>query len=157
MDPLLSIGIGIGVLAGVWTQVSALLALPTWIAFISWAAFYAAGGKTQGLLKVLPTTLSGVLWGFLMVQLGGLIGGTVGLAIAIAVLAVLMVVQAKWSVLAFVPGAFAGAASYFGSGLQWRETVICLVVGALAGWLSEAAATWLQGLGRRRAEAEPAA
>ena len=151
MDPLLAIGIGIGLLAGLWTQASATLELPTWIAFIPWALFFAAGGGRGGLIKVIPSTLSGVLWGMAMIWLGGVLGGTLGLSVSIGVLAVLMCVQAKLSLLSFIPGAFAGAASYFGSGLNVKGTVIALIAGALLGWVSEFIGGRLTALGRPKA------
>ena len=52
----------VGVLAGLWTQVSVELGLITWVAFVSWATFFAAGGGREGLTKGLAANLSGVAW-----------------------------------------------------------------------------------------------
>ena len=60
VKPLLGIGISVGVLAGIWTYASAELALITWVAFVAWACFFAAGGGTTGLLPVATTMLSAV-------------------------------------------------------------------------------------------------
>ena len=48
-----------------------------------------------------------------------------------------MCVQARWSVLGFIPGAFAGCAAYFGTSFDAAGTSLALVAGACLGWLSE--------------------
>ena len=63
MKPLITIGITAGILAGLWTQFSTPFGLITWVGFLSWACFFAAGGKRDGLLKTIPANLTGVLWG----------------------------------------------------------------------------------------------
>jgi hypothetical protein len=137
MKPLVIIGITAGILAGLWTQFSTPLGLITWVGFLSWACFFAAGGKRAGLLKTIPANLSGVLWG--AVILWGAanlpIPGALGISVAIAAFA--MCVQARWSVLGFIPGAFAGCAAYFGTTFDAAGTCLALIAGACLGWLSE--------------------
>lgn len=137
MNPYLAVGITIGVLAGAWTEFSSAVGLVTWIAFVSWACFFAAGAKLGGLVKTVPSTISGAVYGWLIVWAAGAVGGWPGaLAVAVAVGAFLMCVQANWSVLSFIPGAFAGAACLFGAGGDLVATLIPLVAGAALGWLS---------------------
>lgn len=49
-----------------------------------------------------------------------------------------MCVQARWAPLSFIPGAFIGAACYFGNSTVWESTLISLVVGAVLAYASEA-------------------
>jgi hypothetical protein len=134
-----SLGITIGILAGIWTQLSTMLGLYTWVAFIAWACFFAAGGGRTGFLKTIPSNLSGLVWGWLIVWGAGAVGGWTGaLAVAVAIGAFMMCIQANWSVLTFIPGAFAGTAVFFGTGGDWSGAGIALIAGAvlalLSGW-----------------------
>ena len=148
MNLLLSLGISIGVLAGVWTAMSVVLGWSTWCGFAAWATFYAAGGKEEGLKKAILSNLSGVLWGIVMIQITNILtpmlGGTAALSIGVAIGAFAMCLQANISLLAFIPGAFIGAAIYFGSG-DAVTAVIGLVSGALFGYVSEKGSNLLMG------------
>jgi hypothetical protein len=66
MKGLLGIAVSVGVLAGVWTYASVELALVTWVAFVAWACFFAAGGGTTGLAKGLAANAAGVFWGWVI-------------------------------------------------------------------------------------------
>lgn len=154
MDPLLAIGISVGILAGLWGQFSGDLGLITWVAFVAWAMFYAAGGKRAGYLKTVPTNMVGVLWGWLMVWFAGVLGFTGALGIAVGIGAFAMVVQAKIPWLSFIPGAFAGTSCYFGTGGDWQGTVIGLLLGASLGWLSEAGGGWIAKIGAKPVAAQ---
>lgn len=137
MNPYVAVGITIGVLAGIWTEVSISFGLITWVAFAAWACFFAAGAKRQGFFKTVPSNLSGVIWGWLIVWAAGAIGGWPGaLAISVVIGAFFMCAQANWSVLSFIPGTFVGAACFFGTNGDWLGTTIALVSGACLAWLS---------------------
>lgn len=151
MNAYVAVGITIGVLAGLWTWASVSGGLITWVAFVSWALFFAAGGGFAAVRKVVPTVVTGVIYGTLLLAIVGMAGGPVVLPVGIAVIAFLMCVQANWSVLAFIPGAFAGCAALFGGAGDWLGVSIALICGALLGWFSEAAAT---ALNRPRADQE---
>ncbi len=146
MKGLLGIGISVGVLAGLWTYVSVELALVTWVAFIAWACFFAAGGGTTGLRKGLAANLSGVFWGYLISLALKLDGSTLVLALLVTVVGFILCVQAAWPVLSFIPGAFAGTAVFFGTSFNLTGTVLALVIGAALGLVSELAAGRIQAL-----------
>lgn len=146
MKNYLGIGISIGVLAGVWTALSTnivMTSMPliTWVGFAAWACYFAAGAGVSGLTKAVATNLSGAAYAWLAVAFVGAAAFNGNLAIAVGVIALLMCLQASISVLSFIPGAFIGAASYFGTTLSFWPTVVALVIGALfgfaSGWLGE--------------------
>ncbi|MGW4059806.1 DUF1097 domain-containing protein [Amycolatopsis sp. NPDC004747] len=144
MRALTATGITVGLLAGLWTWVSELTGLPTWVAVVSWAAFFAAGGKGTGLVKTAAAGVSGIAWGWLGVLGAGLLGGWAGaLPVAVAVIAFAMCVQAGWAPLSFIPAAFLGAASLFGTGVDVLTTAVAFVIGVGLGIASEWAAAQL--------------
>ncbi len=170
MKRLLALGISIGVLAGLLTWVGFSLpgaatapVLLVWVGFAAWALFYAAGGGTGGLGKTVASTLSGVVWGWLIVQAAtaAMAGNAAVLGVAVAVGAFGMCVQAAWKPLAFIPGAFVGAACFFGAGATGAAVVaaaLSLVVGAVLAFASEKGADVIEPLlGRKPAPATPAA
>ena len=151
MNLLIALGLSIGILAGAWVQVGSALGLPVWIGVISWACFYAVGGKKEGLLKTITSNLSGVLWGFVIVLILKALGTfPIALGLAIAIGCFIMVIQANIKVLSFIPGAFAGTAAYFGSNYDWKNTAICLVIGALLAFLSQIIGTALSNIGKNK-------
>ena len=144
MDLLLALGISIGVLIAGWTYVAlGPGALPVWAGIVAWGCFFAAGGKMTGLTKTIASNLSGVLWAFLALQAATRFGGgsTVAISVAVGVIALIMVMQSRVSLLSFIPGAFLGAATavsvVVGANGTWTKTIIALVVGAVLGYLSE--------------------
>jgi hypothetical protein len=147
MDVLVALAVSIGVLIAAWTYVAlGPAALPVWAGIVSWGCFFAAGGKTAGLTKTIASNLSGVFWAFLALQAANSLGaGNLPiLSVCVGLAALFMVLQAKISVLSFIPGAFLGAATavsvVVGASGTWTRTIIALVVGALLGYLSEALA-----------------
>lgn len=148
MSFLVAVGITVGILAGLWTAVSVSFGLITFAGFLSWASFYAAGGKVNGLKTSLILNFSGVVWGFLIVKLAGLLGSfagdIIGLGIAVAIGAAGMCWQAKLSWLGFIPGAFIGCSAFFAANFDFMGAVIGLVCGAILGYISEVAALALQ-------------
>lgn len=147
MKRLIALGISIGVLAGLWTVFA--LSVPAiggyaapfivWIGFAAWAVFYAAGGRLPGLTKTLGSTISGLLWGFALLWAATRIseGSAVVLGVFVALAAFGMCVQATVPLLAFIPGAFIGAAAYFGNAGVFWSTLLSLLAGALLAYASE--------------------
>lgn len=136
MKPYIGVGIAVGALAGLWTQVSTELGLITWVAFVAWACFFAAGGNRTGFSRGLAANLSGVIYGWLVALLTTWVQFPGVLAVAVALAALAMCLQAGWAPLSFIPGAFAGTAVFFGTQLSLWPTVIALIIGAGLGWAS---------------------
>lgn len=157
MNPYAAVGITIGLLAGIWTWASGMLGLITWVAFVTWALFFAVGGKGAGIAKVVPPALTGVVYGAIVVALATAMPGSAAwiVPVGVAVIAFLMCLQANWSVLAFIPAAFAGCAALFGGAGDWLGVAVALILGAGFGWLSEWTAGFLT-RPRRAAQEIPA-
>lgn len=151
MDALVALGLSIGILIAGWTYLAlGVAALPVWAGIIAWGCFFAAGGKTEGLLKTIASNLSGVFWAFLALYLWHNMGeGVPLLSLLVGVAAFIMVIQAKVPALGFIPGAFLGAATavgvVVGANGTWVNTIIALVAGALLGYLSEMLAGAISG------------
>lgn len=146
MKRLIALGISIGVLAGLFTwfagTVTAIGGWKTpfvvWVGFAAWACFYAAGGRRAGLEKTLASNVAGAVWGWLIVTaVAHTSSSAVVLGAFVAVAAFAMCVQAAWAPLGFIPGAFVGAASFFGTGALFWSTVVSLVLGGLLAFASE--------------------
>jgi hypothetical protein len=157
MDALVALALSIGILIAGWTYVAlGPGALPVWAGIVAWGCFFAAGGKTEGLLKTLASNISGVFWAFLALTAWNQFGGGLPvLSVLVGVAAVFMVLQAKVPTLAFIPGAFLGAATtvsvVVGANGTYPKTIIALVAGALLGYLSEMLAGALTGTKRAAA------
>ncbi|HWQ77897.1 MAG TPA: DUF1097 domain-containing protein [Anaerovoracaceae bacterium] len=157
MSFFVAAGISVGVLAGIYAQWCGLLGLLTWAGFVSWACFYAAGGKVEGLKKTLLANLSGVFWAWIIVLLAGLMGSfPLALGVAVVIGAFFMCAQAHISLLAFIPGSFAGCATTFGANLDYRAAALSLIAGALLGYLSEIIAVWLVKISTKKTEEKKA-
>lgn len=144
MDTLTALGVSIGVLIAVWTYLAVgVIALPVWVGIVTWGAFFAAGGKTEGLMKTIAASLSGLVWAFIAIVVSAKLGGgTLVLAILVGVVAFAMVIQARVPMLSFIPGAFVGAAATVGAGAttdiaSLGKIGIALIAGAVFGYLSE--------------------
>lgn len=134
MNALLATGIVAGLLAAVLGEVGGAVGMLTWVAFISCACTFAAGGGNTGFIKTMTSTIFGLLGGWSIVSLSGILPIPFALGISIFIVVAIMCVSANWSVLSFVPGMFA-VALVFLSGIYFVDTLIGLVVGAILGWL----------------------
>lgn len=149
MDYLTSVAITIGILTGLWSGIGLNYGLIIWIGFVSWACYFASGTKVEGLTKTLAANLVGAFWAFIAIQ-GFTLLNKQGMALPVAVgitvgiVCAIMVLEARISILSFIPGAFAGAAAFFGGNVfesaSWTAVVIALIAGALLGYISDVAA-----------------
>lgn len=136
MKNYIGVAVSVGVLAGIWTQLSVELGLITWVGFVAWACFFAAGGGATGFVRALAALVTGVVYGWLVSMLLTYAPFPGALAVGIAVVAAAMCLQAGWAPLSFIPGAFLGTAVFFGTNLALTPTIVALVAGAGLGWLS---------------------
>lgn len=162
MKAYIGIGASIGVLAGIWTQISSMTGLMTWVAFIAWALYFATGTKMNGVRTTLASTLSGVFWAWLTVLTLGAVTFPGALAVLVGILALVLCLQAAVPVLAFIPGSFIGAALYFGTlgadpaPAVWT-TAITLVIGVAFAFASDVIGARIQSVVDGRGRPQPAA
>lgn len=133
---VVALALSIGILAGIWTYASGLLALLTWPAFIGWACFFATGGDVKSIPKAGAPVISGVILGWIGVKIAPVFGATLGVPIAITIIAIVMVLMIKIKGFEFAPGQFAGAATFFGAGADFVSALTPLIIGVLLGYLS---------------------
>ena len=151
MDSQTALATSSGVVIAIWMYLSLAVIpdLSPWIGVAGFGCFFAAGGKVPGFQKAALTSLTGLLYVWVMMQLLPRFGGTTLVyAILVAVVAFLMVVQSKVPQLAFIPGAFVGAAVTIGdgAGMDLNHVVyvgLSLVIGAALGFAAETAAASL--------------
>lgn len=144
MKNFLGVGISVGLLAGLWTQVSIELALITWVAFVAWACYFATGGGRSGFVHGLAANVAGALWGYAASLVLERATFTGAVALAVTAVAFILCLQAAVDLLSFIPGAFAGTAVFFGTSFDLTGTLVALVLGACLGWLSDVAAQRIQ-------------
>lgn len=138
MKPLHATAFSVALLVGVWVYLSVGLPnlhLIPWIGFVAWAAFFAAGGERAGIAKAAVAGLTGMILTFitlLTVQFSG--GGISTLVVSVTLLALVLVAMADVPALAFTPGAFLGAACFFGSSSKLDFSALAV------------AATWAAGI-----------
>ncbi|MDO9315254.1 MAG: DUF1097 domain-containing protein [Burkholderiaceae bacterium] len=150
MNALNAISLSVGLWVGIWCFATLGFLEPqvmTWITFLTWASFFAAGGGKVGLTKSIASAFAGTLISAAVVWLNGYLGGGVqgfGLLIFSALLALLgwsLCQLSKIDLFSFIPGAFIGAASFFGAGapldakLGW--VLVSIICGAVMGLVSE--------------------
>lgn len=147
MRALLPVSISIGILCGLWFQVTVWVPwLAAWVGYAAWASFYYAGGDTPALGKSFAANLAGMLQGavffWLWTQLGDSNMGL--LSVIIGVYCFIMTMQGAFGLLSAIPGQFVGGAVFFGNlALQGGEiwatllhTAVCMLIGNCAGLLS---------------------
>lgn len=167
MSLFVALGISIGVLAGILCIICDLLAgtgmtaimIAAWPGFVAWALYFAIGGNAKGMVKVMCANTAGIIVSMLIVLLAGALsfmGGTMSLAIAVVIGAFIMCVEAHWSPLSFIPGAFCGCAAAFGFGVgtDISLAIACLLsmfAGAILGHLSN---IWGTAMAKKEKEKE---
>lgn len=147
MMALLPVSISIGILCGLWFQVTVWAPwLVAWVGYAAWASFYYAGGDAEALPKSIAANFAGMIQGalffFAWTQIGG--GSMIVLSIMIGIFCFVMTMEGNLGLLAKIPGQFVGAAAYFGNlgaheGDIWVtliNTMVCMLIGNLAGLLS---------------------
>ena len=144
---LLPISIVLGVLCGLWFQITVWIPwLVAWVGFAAWASFFYAGGDNSGFAKSLSANVAGMLQGsfffWLWVQYGS--GSMIFLSVIIGVLCFLMTFEGNIALLSAIPGQFVGASGFFGNlcghdGAIWAtlvSTFVCMLIGNLFGIVS---------------------
>jgi hypothetical protein len=137
MKLLHALALSIAALVALWVYLSIgrpELRFSPWIGFVAWAAFFAAGGGTQGAIKSIAGGIAAILLtAATMAAVTALGGGLSWLIGLVAVLAFVLVAMADVPLLSYTPAAFLGAASFFGAGGKADETILIVSITWLAG------------------------
>jgi hypothetical protein len=155
MRALLPVSISIGILCGLWFQITMWVPwLAAWVGYAAWASFYFAGGDNAALKKSIAANIAGMVQGavfyWIWVTFGG--GNVPLLSIIIGIFCFVMTIEGAFGLLAAIPGQFIGAAVFFGNlgaheGDIWGtllHTAVIMIIGNLAGILSAKAPGWFQ-------------
>lgn len=138
---LIFVGISSGIIAAIWAAGSMTLKLGTFAGFLAWSTYFAAGRGKKALKIGLITNLSGILWGFLEVQMSILIAPYIGdipaIAIATGLGSALICLKAKIPAFSFIPGTFIGCSAYFAAGQDLKIAMISMICGSLLGYASD--------------------
>ncbi len=144
---LLPVSLSIGVLCGLWFQITAWQPwLIAWVGYAAWASFYYAGGDTEALPKSIASNVAGMVQGavffFIWTQIGN--GNIILLSLIIGIYCFVMTFEGNIPLLSAIPGQFVGAAVYFGNlgahendiWVTLLNTFVCMLIGNFAGLLS---------------------
>lgn len=147
MKALFPISLSIGILCGLWFQITIWVPwLAPWIGYAAWASFYYAGGDTPALQKSVLANFAGMCQGALFFWLWTVAGNgnLVLLSVIIGIFCFVMTIEGALGLLSAIPGQFVGAAVFFGDlalhngdiGQALLHTAVCMLIGNLAGLLS---------------------
>ncbi|MDD4343160.1 MAG: DUF1097 domain-containing protein [Eubacteriales bacterium] len=113
----LPISISVGLLAGIWTYLSAVTGVLTWPAFAGWAVFFFTGADIKGIKESIPPALVGFGLGHISVLINqNFWEGILGLSVLVTVIAFIMTYLMNYTLFSLAPAAFLCAAVYFGTG-----------------------------------------
>ncbi|EJQ2006116.1 DUF1097 domain-containing protein [Cronobacter sakazakii] len=147
MNRHFSLALTTGLLSALWAWAAVALGLPSWAGFLGCTAWFASpkGGVT-GFLTILFTLGSGVLWAQVIIAGSAVAPGVTWLSYAMTgVVAFLMCIQSRQTLLSFVPGTFIGACATFAAQGDWKNVLPALLLGLLFGVAMKASGQWLAG------------
>ena len=145
MTYLISVGVTVGILAGVWCFAADNIGLISFAGFLGWATYFAAGGGVKGVKLGLYSNLSGVVWGLATVAICGIFPNVPYYFFTI-IFAAIMCWQAHVQLLSFIPGTFIGNATFYASSALGGDpalTAVGLVCGIFLGLISDKSAQLL--------------
>lgn len=147
MNRHFSLALTTGLLSALWAWAAVALGLPSWAGFLGCTAWFASpkGGVT-GFLTILFTLGSGVLWAQVIIAGSAVAPGITWLSYAMTgVVAFLMCIQSRQTLLSFVPGTFIGACATFAAQGDWKSVLPAPLLGLLFGVAMKASGQWLAG------------
>ena len=111
MPALLPVSISIGILCGLWFQVTVWVPwLGAWVGYAAWASFYYAGGDAPALKKSFLANVAGMIQGalffYLWTKFGG--GNMALLSVIIGIYCFVMTMEGSLGLLAHHPGTVRG-------------------------------------------------
>ena len=145
MDMLTALAVAAAVLLAVWVKVTGMLGMFWYVGVLGWACFIAAGGRMNGLKKVVAAGVAGMFWvavaEFLLLNFGMPELEWIALGVALFII----VIEAKRPLLSFIPAGLCGAAVIGAGGPVGifdaptnLKLALSFVVGVVVGFIAEA-------------------
>ncbi|MEQ4924731.1 DUF1097 domain-containing protein [Proteus hauseri] len=134
-----------GILSAVWAFVANQFGLLSWAGFLGCTAYFAYPKEgLKGLAVTIATIMSGVIWALAIIYGSNLFNDISILGYAITgVIAFVMCIQAKSTLLAYIPGTFIGACTLFAAQDNLPQIIISLIVGVLFGYSMKMSGLWV--------------
>lgn len=142
---LLSLALTTGILSGLWGWTADSLGLISWMGFLGCTAYFACPqGGFKGLFISLFTLCSGVAWALIIIH-GSAVVQHLDIInyVLTAIVAFMMCLQARHTLLSFVPGTFIGACATFANQGEWPIVIASLLPGLLFGFAMKNSGLWL--------------
>ncbi len=133
----LILGACVAPLAALCGQFAAPYGLIAWVAFLSWAGFFATGGKKEGAIRITASTMLGLLGGVAVIEMAAMSTLSNPVLIPLGIVIFAFCALGYFPLFRFIPGAFLGCAAFMGAGALWLETFLSLLLGIALGVISE--------------------
>ncbi|NMH66069.1 DUF1097 domain-containing protein [Shewanella salipaludis] len=154
MENRCQVAISAGVLAALWCGIADVFQLVSWIGFLGCSTFFAQGhAGFKGVVMTWCTNLSGVFWAWLIIAGGSFFVSPLAGYLLTGIATAAMCLQASYSRLAFIPGAFIGCCATFAMGGDLANTLPALICGGLLGYCMSLLTAQLISLKPKTAEA----
>lgn len=135
MENRYQVAISAGLLAALWCGIADTFHFITWIGFLSCSTYFAQPKPGfKGVLMTWFTNLSGVFWAWLAITGSGAVDTPLLGYLLTGIVTSMMCLQASYSKLAFIPGAFIGCCITFAMGGDVAQIIPPLLMGALLGY-----------------------
>jgi hypothetical protein len=149
-----AVALSVGLLVWGWTSLSFTYLEPrilTWVTFLTWASFFAAGGGRGGLTKSIASGILGTLASAAVIWIHTEIAPSAHsvpvLCLLLAVLGWFLCIVASRTLLSCIPASFIGSAAFFAAGSPMDSKLLTLlgsiIIGAFLGLTSQCLAEFL--------------
>ena len=144
MVNLWQVALSAGLLSALWAGMADLLSLVTWIGFLGASTYFAQSKSNfQGVLLSWCTNLSGVFWGYLVINGSGYFDIPLVGYLFTGIVTAGMCLQASIRKLSFIPGTFIGSCSTFAMQGDVASVIPALIIGAPLGYAMTCGTTLL--------------
>ena len=142
-----------GILSAIWAFVANQFDLLSWAGFLGCTAYFAYPKEgLKGLAVTIATIMSGVIWALVIIYGSQLFDDISIFGYAVTgVIAFIMCVQAKSTLLAYIPGTFIGACTIFAAQGDLTQAIPSLIVGVLFGYAMKMSGLWAANKSQRKA------
>jgi len=142
----MGVAIAVAVLLAVWVYVAEMFGMPWFVGLIGWACFVAAGGKVKGLTQAIAAGVAGMAW-IAALYLAIMVAHQESLEwLAVAVAGLAVVLEARISLLSFIPAGLCGMAMIGAGGPMGlmdapsnMKLGLAFVIGAVVGFIADTA------------------